>query len=55
LSTLELDNALQILFFAESFVGILQRYGCRLGASFKNGCKMGAILKCEKKKNPVSH
>jgi hypothetical protein len=53
--TLELDNPLQILSFAESFEGILQRYGCRLGASFKDGCKMGATLKCDKKKNPVSH
>ncbi len=55
LSTLELDNALHRLSFAESFEGILQNCGCRRGATFKNGCKLGATLKCEKKKSPVSH
>ena len=54
LSTLELDNGSQILFFAESFEGILQSCGCWLSASFKIGCKLGATLKCIKKKNPVS-
>jgi len=52
---LELDNALHRLSFAGSFEGILQNCGCRRDASFKIGCKMGATLKCEKKKNPVSH
>ena len=54
LSTLELDNALQRLSFAGFTVLILQRSGCKPYMVQQIGCKLGAILKCEKKKSPVS-
>jgi len=49
--TLVLDNALHRLSFAESFEGILQSCGCRLGASFKNGCNFEMWEKEESRKS----
>jgi hypothetical protein len=33
---------------------ILQRSGCKPYMGHEIGCKMGATLKCEKKKSPVN-
>ena len=55
LSTLELDNGRNNYSLQDLGLLILQRSGCKPYMEHGIGCKMGATLKCEKKKSPVNH